>query len=76
MFIIPPIGKLIRRDVLLIQVVPTLVVFLVLLTFAFISWRSAETTLQTQKEQTTTEEMDTLMDVIQNRFAAFGGWPV
>jgi len=67
MFIIPPIGRLLRRDVLLLQVVPTLVVFLVLLTFAVISWRSAETTLQAQKNQTITEKMDTLEDTIKNR---------
>lgn len=70
MFIIPPIGKLIRRDVLLIQVVPTAVVFLVLLTFAIISWRSAETTLLAQKDQTIGEEMDSLEDAIQNRMQA------
>jgi len=67
MFIIPPIGRLLRRDVLLLQVVPTLVVFLVLLTFAIISWRSAETTLQAQKNQTIDERMDTLEDTIRNR---------
>lgn len=67
MFIIPPIGRLLRRDVLLLQVVPTFVVFLVLLTFAIISWRSAETTLQAQKNQTIAEKMDALEDTIRNR---------
>lgn len=67
MFIIPPIGKLIRRDVLLIQIVPTVVVFLVLFMFAFISWRSAEATLQAQKDQKINESIDTLEDTIQNR---------
>jgi signal transduction histidine kinase len=65
MFIIPPIGRLIRRDVLLIQVIPTLVVFLVLLTFALISWRSAEATLRVQKEQKISEEMNSLEDAIK-----------
>ena len=67
MFIIPPIGRLIRRDVLLIQVIPTLVVLLVLLTFAFISWRSAEVTLRAQKEQKISEEMNSLEDAIESR---------
>lgn len=67
MFIIPPIGRLLKRDVLLIQIVPTVVVFLVLLTFALISWRSAETTLQVQKDQTVNEKMDTLEESIRNR---------
>lgn len=67
MFIIPPIGRLLRRDVLLLQVVPTLVVFLVLLTFALISWRSAETTLRAQKDQTISEKMDTLEDTVRTR---------
>lgn len=67
MFIIPPIGKLLRRDVLLLQIIPTAVVFAVLLTFAIVSWRSAEATLQTQKNQTINEKMDTLQDTIQTR---------
>lgn len=70
MFIIPPMGRLLKRDVLLLQVVPTAVVFLVLLTFAVISWRSAETTLRAQKEQTVSEEMDSLGDTIQTRMQA------
>ncbi len=67
MFIIPPIGRLIRRDVLLIQIIPTLVVFAVLLTFAIISWRSAETTLQTQEDQKINKEMNVLIDAIESR---------
>lgn len=52
---------------LLIQVVPTVVVFLVLFTFAIVSWRSAAATLRTQENQTINEEMAILEDAIQTR---------
>lgn len=52
---------------LLIQIIPTLVVFAVLLTFAIISWRSAETTLQTQEDQKINKEMNVLIDAIESR---------
>lgn len=57
----------IKRDVLIIQIIPTLVVFVVLFTFAFISWRSAETTLKAQKERKISEEMSLLEDAISTR---------
>ncbi len=70
MFIIPPIGKLLKRDVLLLQVVPTLVVFLVLFAFAIVSWRSAEATLQAQKNQTINEKMAGFQDTLKSRTQA------
>lgn len=62
-----PIRRFIKRDVLIIQIIPTLVVFVVLFTFAFISWRGAETTLRTQKERKISEEMSLLEDAISTR---------
>ncbi len=62
-----PISRFIKRDVLIIQIIPTFVVFVVLLTFAVISWRGAETTLKVQKERKISEEMSLLEDAITTR---------
>lgn len=67
MFIIPPIGKLLKKDVLIMHVIPTLTVFLVLLVFAVLSWRSAVTTVETQENQKISKEMTRLEEEVQLR---------
>lgn len=67
MFIIPPIGKLLKKDVLILHVIPTLTVFLVLLVFAIVSWRSAVVAVQTQENQKVSKEMTRLEEEVRLR---------
>lgn len=67
MFIIPPIGKLLRKDVLIMHIIPTLAVFSVLLVFAIISWRSAVVAVETQEDQKINREMGRLGEEVRLR---------
>lgn len=67
MFIIPQLGKLLRKDVLIFHVMPTLAVFLVLLVFAVTSWRSAVVAVQTQESQKISREMSRLEEEVRLR---------
>lgn len=67
MFIIPSLNKIIRRDALFLQIVPATVVFVVLCTFAVISWQGAESTLEAQRTQMITERATLIEDAINQR---------
>lgn len=72
MFIIPPIGRIIRRAALLTQVLSTVLVFVVLLAFALISWQSAEHTLQAQRQQVIDEKLAAIREEVKQHMETSG----
>ncbi len=70
MFIIPQVGRIIRRDVLLIQIVPTLIVCAVLLVFTIIGWQNARRTLDAQRDQVVKEKVSQVKDSITQHMQA------
>lgn len=72
MFVIPQVGQLIRRAALFTQVITTVLVFVVLMTFTVISWQNAEQTLRAQKDQVVDEQTDIIGDAINQRMQTNG----
>jgi len=72
MFIIPQVGQLIRRAALVTQVVTTVLVLVVLMTFTIISWQNARQTLEAQKLQVVSEQLDIIGDVVAQRMDTNG----
>jgi signal transduction histidine kinase len=67
MFVIPQIGKLIRRAALWTQVITAVVVFLVLLAFAFLSYQNAKRTLQLRQQQVVDQKIIDVTDAVSGR---------
>lgn len=67
MFVIPPIGKIIKRAAIWTQVLTSIVVFVVLLAFAFISYQNAQQTLDVQRGQVIDQKLMEIRDAINNR---------
>ena len=67
MFIIPSVGNMIRRDAFWAHVVPTGIVFVVLIVFTFIGWQSTKNTYDAQRQSVILERISQIEDAIGRR---------
>lgn len=72
MFVIPPVGSIIRRAALLTQVLSTTLVFAVLMVFTIVSWRNAEQTLVVQRQQVINERTSLIEESITQHMQSSG----
>lgn len=67
MFVIPQVGKVIQQAARWPQLITTIVVFVVLLAFAYISYQNARQTLNFQRAQVIDQRLTAIEDVITQR---------
>ena len=67
MFVIPQVGKMIRRAARWPHIITTVVVCLVLLVFACVSYQNAKQTLEFQRAQVIDQKIATIEDAINKR---------
>lgn len=65
----PPVGRILRRDAILTQFVPAIVVFIVLILLALVSWQSTERTLQAQQSHALYEDRALIESALSERMS-------